>query len=147
MITLGIALQFPLHEPILIFFVVLSIILITPIVLKFFHIPALTGMILAGVAIGPHGFHVLNRDTSIVLFGTVGLLYIMFTAGLEIDLSDFKKNRNKSMVFGALTFFIPMLLGIPSVHYLHHNCICHDNYRLNCKMDCSYFFSNIVRIQ
>lgn len=118
MITLGITLQFPLHEPILIFFVVLFIILITPLVLKFFHIPALTGMILAGVAIGPHGFHILNRDTSIVLFGTVGLLYIMFTAGLEIDLSDFKKNRNKSMVFGALTFFIPMLLGTPSVHYL-----------------------------
>lgn len=118
MTILGIAMHLPLQEPILIFFVVLSIILATPIALKFFHIPSLTGMILAGVAIGPHGFHILNRDTSIVLFGTVGLLYIMFTAGLEIDLSDFKKNRKKSLVFGALTFLVPMLLGTPSVHYI-----------------------------
>jgi Kef-type K+ transport system membrane component KefB len=115
--NLGFHLHLPIQEPILIFFVVLLIILVTPIVLKFFRIPSLTGLILAGVAIGPHGFHILNRDNSIVLFGTVGLLYIMFIAGLEIDLSDFKKNQNKSILFGILTFSFPICLGIPIVHY------------------------------
>lgn len=69
-------------------------------------------MILAGVLIGEHGFHVLDRDSSFELFGKVGLYYIMFLAGLEMDMEDFKKNRMKSVVFGLLTFLIPMALGI-----------------------------------
>ena len=73
------------------------------------------GMILAGVLIGEHGFHVLDRDSSFELFGKVGLYYIMFLAGLEMDMEDFKKNRTKSIVFGWLTFLIPMGLGIPGV--------------------------------
>ena len=76
------------------------------------HIPHIIGMILAGVLIGEHGFHVLDRDSSFELFGKVGLYYIMFLAGLEMDMEDFKKNRTKSIVFGWLTFLIPMGLGI-----------------------------------
>ena len=76
------------------------------------HIPHIIGMILAGVLIGEHGFHVLDRDSSFELFGKVGLYYIMFLAGLEMDMEDFKKNRTKSFVFGWLTFLIPMALGI-----------------------------------
>ena len=69
-------------------------------------------MILGGVLIGEHGFHVLDRDSSFELFGKVGLYYIMFLAGLEMDMEDFKKNRMKSVIFGLLTFLIPMALGI-----------------------------------
>ncbi|WCL49957.1 cation:proton antiporter [Leptospira sp. GIMC2001] len=108
----------PLEDPIMIFFVVLSVILFAPILFKAIRIPGVIGLILSGVAIGPKGLNLLQRDNSIVLFGTVGLLYIMFTAGLEIDLTDFKKNRNKSMIFGFLTFIIPMAMGIPAVYYL-----------------------------
>ena len=75
------------------------------------HIPHIIGMILAGVLIGEHGFHVLDRDSSFELFGKVGLYYIMFLAGLEIDMADFKRNSTKSLAFGMYTFLIPMILG------------------------------------
>lgn len=101
----------PFKDPVLVFSVVLFIIFFAPIILKKFRIPGIIGMILAGVAVGPNGFNLLLRNSSIILFGTVGLLYLMFLAGLEIDMNDFKRNRNKSFVFGAFTFFIPLTLG------------------------------------
>lgn len=110
----------PLKSPVLIFSLVLFIILFAPLLLARLRIPGIIGLILAGVAIGPNGLNVLLRDASIQLFGTVGLLYIMFLAGLEIDLKDFKKNRNKSLAFGAFTFLIPMSLGTLVSLYLFH---------------------------
>ncbi|MBW3544398.1 MAG: cation:proton antiporter, partial [Bacteroidetes bacterium] len=101
----------PFENPVLIFSLILFIILFTPLLLSRLRIPQLIGLILAGALIGPNGLHIMERDSSIELFGTVGLLYIMFLAGLEIDLGDFKKNSRKSMVFGSYTFLIPMLLG------------------------------------
>ena len=101
----------PFENPVLIFSLILFIILFTPLLLSRLRIPQLIGLILAGALIGPNGLHIMERDSSIELFGTVGLLYIMFLAGLEIDLGDFKKNSRKSMIFGSYTFLIPMLLG------------------------------------
>ena len=69
------------------------------------------GLIIAGAIIGPNGFNLVLRDSSIILSGTAGLLYIMFLAGLEIDLGDFKKNKWKSLTFGMYTFLVPMALG------------------------------------
>ena len=77
--------------PVIIFSIVLFIILFAPILLNKLKVPHIIGLILSGILIGPYGFNLLLRDSSIVLFGTVGLLYIMFTAGLEIDLEEFKK--------------------------------------------------------
>ena len=105
-------LTLPITDPTWVFFLVLIIILFAPMILGRLHIPHIIGMILAGVLIGEHGFHVLDRDSSFELFGKVGLYYIMFLAGLEMDMEDFKKNRTKSVVFGWLTFLIPMALGI-----------------------------------
>lgn len=107
----NIHLSLPFEEPVLIFTLVLLIILAAPIVLGKLRIPSIVGLILAGVIVGPNGFNILSRDASIVLFGTVGLLYIMFLAGLEIDMIDFKKYRTRSIVFGALTFTIPIVVG------------------------------------
>ncbi|MDQ3534391.1 MAG: cation:proton antiporter [Bacteroidota bacterium] len=107
----------PFTDPVLIFTLVLLVILLAPIVLRKFRIPSIIGLILAGILIGPNGFNLLLRDSSIVLFGTVGLLYIMFLAGLEIDMVDFKKHKNRSIVFGSLTFFIPMILGTTTGYY------------------------------
>jgi Kef-type K+ transport system membrane component KefB len=104
-------LSLPLKNPVLIFALILFIILFAPILLNKLKIPHLIGLIIAGAIIGPYGLNLMLRDSSIVLFGTVGLLYIMFLAGLEIDLADFKKNSRKSMVFGLYTFIIPMTLG------------------------------------
>src|SRR4028119_1372529 len=108
----------PLKDPVIIFSIVLFIILFAPILLNKLKIPHIIGLILAGVIIGPYGLNLLLRDSSIVLFGTVGLLYIMFTAGLEIDLEEFKKNRIKSLVFGLYTFAVPIVLGSVAAYYV-----------------------------
>jgi len=111
-------LTLPLKDPVLLFSLILSIILFAPILLNKIKIPHLIGLIIAGAIIGPNGLNLMLRDSSIVLFGTVGLLYIMFLAGLEIDMGDFKKNSGKSIYFGLLTFLIPMGIGIAGGYYI-----------------------------
>ncbi len=111
-------LKMPLEDPVLVFAIVLFIILFAPILLSKIKVPGIIGLIVAGAVLGPNGINLLARNSAIVLFGTVGLLYIMFVAGLEIDLNEFKKNRNKSLVFGALTFGIPLLLGSLASYYV-----------------------------
>src|SRR5689334_24256036 len=91
--------QRPFQSSVLVFSVVLFIILLAPILLKRLRIPGIIGLILSGVAIGPHGFYLLEKNAGINLFSTIGLLYIMFIAGLELDLGEFKKHKNKSFVF------------------------------------------------
>ena len=101
---------FPITSPTLIFFVVLLIILFAPIIMGKLRIPHIIGMVLAGMVIGEHGLDILVRDSSFELFGKVGLLYIMFLAGLEMDLESVKKNSRNFLVFGLLTCLIPFLL-------------------------------------
>lgn len=101
----------PLADPALKFLLILLIILAAPLLLNKLRIPHLLGLIIAGAIIGPHGFNLVLRDSSIILSGTAGLLYIMFLAGLEIDMADFKRNSTKSLAFGMYTFLIPMILG------------------------------------
>ena len=108
----GIDLNFHVTDPVWIFLIVLVIILFAPLLLNKLRIPHIIGMILAGVLIGEHGLNILERDSSFELFGQVGLYYIMFLAGLEMDMEDFRKNKVKGLVFGLLTFFVPMALGI-----------------------------------
>lgn len=106
--------HFPITDPTWIFFLVLVIILFAPIILGRLRIPHIIGMILAGVMIGEHGFNLLVRDSSFELFGKVGLYYIMFLAGLEMNMEDFKSIRGKAMVLGLLAFIIPITLGFCS---------------------------------
>lgn len=118
MILLNIDFSLPFGNPVVIFTIVLFIILFAPIIFSKIKVPHIIGLIMAGVIIGPHGFNLLRRDSSIVLFGTVGLLYIMFLAGLEIDLSEFRKNRNKIVFFGLTTFLLPLTIGIVACYYV-----------------------------
>lgn len=108
----------PLTNPVIIFSLVLFIILFAPILLKKIKVPHIIGLIIAGVIIGPYGLNLLRRDSSIVLFGTVGLLYIMFLAGLEIDISEFKKNRKRILFFGLVTFVLPLICGTLASYYV-----------------------------
>ena len=109
----------PLTNPVLKFLVILIIILFAPIILNKIKIPHLLGLIIAGAFIGPNGLNLMERDSSIILSGTAGLLYIMFLAGLEINIADFKRNSRKSLVFGLYTFIVPMVLGlVVSLYYL-----------------------------
>lgn len=104
-------LTLPIEDPILKFLIILLIILGAPLLLNKLKIPHLLGLIIAGAVIGPHGFNLVLRDSSIIMSGTAGLLYIMFLAGLEIDMNDFKRNSLKSLTFGMYTFLIPMIVG------------------------------------
>lgn len=101
----------PITDPTWIFFVVLSIILFAPMMLDRLRIPSIVGMIFAGVLIGPHGFHILDRDGSFELFGKVGLYYIMFLASLEMNLQDVRKIQGRALTLGLLSFAFPMCLG------------------------------------
>lgn len=118
----------PITNPVLVFTIILTIILISPIILRPIKVPGIIGLILFGVLLGPHGLNWLakiDKDTlqgngvdAIDLFSTIGLLYIMFIAGLELDMNEFKKTKNKSLLFGFLTFIIPISIGFPVCHYL-----------------------------
>ena len=101
---------FPITSPTLIFFVVLLIILLAPIIMGKLRIPHIIGMVLAGVLVGKYGLNILERDSSFELFGKVGLLYIMFLAGLEMDLESVKKNSRRFLLFGLLTCLVPLFI-------------------------------------
>lgn len=101
----------PVKNPVLILALVLLIILFAPLLLKRFRVPGIIGLIIAGVIISPHAFHIIESTDTFELFSKTGLLYIMFLAGLEIDMQQYRQNRTKSMVFGTFTFFIPITIG------------------------------------
>lgn len=107
-----------ISNPVSIFLIVLVIILLAPVILNKLHIPHIIGMIAAGVVVGPYAFNILDRDSSFELFGQVGLLYLMFLAGLEIDMYRLKLNLKRGFVFGLLTFLIPSALGLLSSRYI-----------------------------
>ena len=115
------ATYFPITDPTLIFFVVLLIILFAPIIMGKLRIPHIIGMVLAGVIIGQYGLDILERDNSFELLGRVGLYYIMFLAGLEMDMEGIKKNTRRFLIFGMLTCFVPLgltyLMAITLLHY------------------------------
>jgi Kef-type K+ transport system membrane component KefB len=111
-------LSLPLTDSVAIFGLILLILLVMPLLFRKLRLPSLVGLILAGILVGPKGVHVLELDNSILLFSKIGLLYIMFLAGIEIDFRNFKKTRNKSLVFGAFTFLIPLTVGTISSLYL-----------------------------
>ncbi len=108
----------PISNPVAIFTVIISIILFVPFIAKRLNIPSIFGLIVAGLIIGPNGTGLLENNQGVSIFATVGLLYIMFLAGLEINFNSFLQNRNKSIFFGAATFFVPLLIGFVILRYL-----------------------------
>ncbi len=108
----------PVHDPVLIFSIVMTTVLIAPLLAERFKLPGIIGLIIFGVILGPHVSNILERDETINLLGKIGLLYIMFQAGLEINLEEIKKNKHLSINFGLLTFLIPLILGTASAYYI-----------------------------
>lgn len=90
---------------------ILVIILVVPLLCKKIHIPAIVGLILTGILIGPYGSGLVERTETIDVFGQLGILYIMFLSGIEIDMEGLKRTRGKSIAFGALSFFLPLVAG------------------------------------
>jgi Kef-type K+ transport system membrane component KefB len=108
----------PFTSPVLIFTLILFIILLSPLLTGKIKLPYIVGFIVAGMAIGPYGLNLLTKNAAVELFSTIGLLYIMFIAGIELNLNEFKKTKHKSFVFGFLTFSIPILIGFPVCYYM-----------------------------
>lgn len=100
------------------FLILFVIVLLAPIIFNKIRIPSLIGLIIAGAVIGPYGVGLMLRDSNMIMLGNAGLLYIMFLAGIEIDVAEFRKNSAKSLVFGMLTFSIPMIIGTFAGLYL-----------------------------
>ncbi|MBD5232402.1 MAG: cation:proton antiporter [Bacteroidales bacterium] len=119
----------PLQQPVAIFLLVLIMILLTPVLLRRLGIPHIVGMILAGIVVGPHGFGLLARDSSFEIFGQVGILYLMFLAGVEIDMLGLQRNWKSGVKFGLLSFLLPVAGGLLVSRYL---------------MDCSWLTSALI---
>ena len=119
---LNLSQYFPITDPTLIFFVVLLMILLSPIIMGRLRIPHIIGMVLAGVLVGKYGLNILGRDASFELFGRVGLYYIMFLAGLEMDMEGLKRNKYRTLVFDLLTFLVPFamtyFMGVSLLGYI-----------------------------
>lgn len=98
-------------NPVAIFLIVLAIILMAPVLLARLKIPHIISMIVAGIIVGPFGFNILADDSSFTIFGQVGLLYLMFLAGIEIDMYHLKLNLRRGLGFGLLTFAVPLVIG------------------------------------
>lgn len=111
MFATGFSLTLPITNPVLIFALAMVVFLVAPLAVERFRVPGMVGIIVAGAIIGPHGLNLLERGQTIVLLGTVGLIYLMFLAGVEIDLHGFRRHRWQSLAFGLLTFGLPMVLG------------------------------------
>lgn len=101
----------PLADPLLIFLILICAVLFVPLLARRLGFPDIVGLIAVGIVLGPKVLGVLERDRVIELFGAVGIMFLMFIAGLEIDANDFRRYRHRSFIFGALTFAIPMSLG------------------------------------
>lgn len=101
----------PITDPVLIFALAMVIFLIAPLIFERLRLPGMIGLIIAGALVGPNAFGLLARGSTIVLLGTVGLLYLMFMVGLELDLNEFNRHRKHSVIFGFLSFALPQTIG------------------------------------
>jgi Kef-type K+ transport system membrane component KefB/mannitol/fructose-specific phosphotransferase system IIA component (Ntr-type)/nucleotide-binding universal stress UspA family protein len=101
----------PVTEPVLIVAIAMGIFLVAPVIMERFRLPGLIGVIVAGAVFGPNGLNLLARDQTIALLGAVGLLYLIFMAGIAIDLHGFRRYRNLSLTFGAISYLIPQGIG------------------------------------
>lgn len=110
--------QTPFQGSVLVFVVILFIILLAPLIFRSIKIPGIIGLIISGLIVGPHGLNLIEKNSAVDLFSTIGLLYIMFLAGLELDLKEFDRNKHKSIVFGLFTFILPFSIGFPVCHHL-----------------------------
>lgn len=99
-------------KPVGFFLIVMAIILITPLISERLKLPGIIGIIIGGMLIGPHGFHLLEDNDRIQFLSTIGLVYLMFSAGLEVDINQFMKVRTRALVFGLITFIFPQLMGM-----------------------------------
>lgn len=89
----------------------LVVIAFGPFLAERLRLPGIIGLLLGGFLIGPTGLGLLKSGAELEAFGHIGLLYLMFLAGLELDLNVFAKLKRAAITFGLLTFVLPLLAG------------------------------------
>ena len=97
---------------------VIGIIWFVPLLCRKIHVPSIVGFILAGIVIGPSVLDLVGETPALQILGSLGMLYIMFQSGSEIDINDFKQYKYRSLFFGLCTFIIPFGLGLITSQYL-----------------------------
>ena len=102
----------PINDPVLIFALAMGIFLLAPVLFERLKVPGIIGLIVFGAIVGPNVTGLLERDFTFELLGQVGLLYLVFLAGLELDLNRFNEYRRRSVIFGVLSFGFPMALSV-----------------------------------
>jgi len=110
--------ELPVNDPVLVFAIILLVILISPVLFRKFRIPGILGLIISGIIIGPTGFNIIEKSHAMDLFATIGMLFLMFIAGLDLDQQQFSRTKYKSILFGFLTYTIPFGMGLPVCYYL-----------------------------
>jgi Kef-type K+ transport system membrane component KefB len=101
-----------LKEPVVSFALLIAVILLVPPIFERLRLPGLVGLLAAGVLLGTSGLNLLNnKSETMTLLSDIGKIYLMFVAGLEIDLAQFRKTRNRSLGFGSTTFLVPLITG------------------------------------
>ena len=108
-----VAFSTPLIEPALVLALLFVLVLVGPLAAKAVRMPPIIGLITTGILIGPSALGLLDREGTVEVLGNAGLLYLMFQAGLELDLEEFRERRSQAITFGALTFIIPFAVAIP----------------------------------
>ncbi|MFH7025539.1 MAG: cation:proton antiporter [Heteroscytonema crispum UTEX LB 1556] len=99
-------------EPIVPFAILLLVILVVPLIFERLRLPGLVGLVLSGVVLGPHGWNLFHTSSPMfTLLSNIGLVYLMFVAGLEVDLQQFRRRKNRSLGFGSFTFSVPLIVG------------------------------------
>lgn len=100
-------------NPLAVFALLLALSVAVPPLVRRLRLPDLVGLLAAGVALGSHGLGWLDGESETMrLLSDVGVVYLLFIAGLEIDLAEFARIRQRSLRFGLLTFSLPMLAGL-----------------------------------
>lgn len=94
------------------FFITLIVGLFFSVAFKRFHLPWVITLILAGVAIGPHGLDWFEIDQTIAFMSQSGLILLMFMAGMETKLSSFKKMNSKIYLLALINGIIPFVCGL-----------------------------------
>jgi Kef-type K+ transport system membrane component KefB/nucleotide-binding universal stress UspA family protein len=108
----------PLTDPGAVFAVLFLLVLLGPLTARRLRLPPLAGLIIAGMLVGPNSLDVLGRDTFVTTLGYVGLLFLMFQGGLDLDVDGFRRRRGDAVVFGVLTFLVPMALTVATSRWL-----------------------------
>lgn len=106
------AIEFPPTSAEWTFFVSAAVILLGPLLVERIGLPGIVGVILGGLLVGPFVLGWVERQGVVESLGDLGILVLMFLAGLELDLDEFQANRRAAITFGAFTFTIPFVLGI-----------------------------------